>query len=137
MIAPHPRLEVHVAEQFASSIVAAAHPSPPNLFGANESCLQCRGEYLFQQPANTSFVALVPGVVAVSIGDGVIFTTMFIAAGTGVRDLVHTGGGFGLCLVLLALVSAANAFGWWRARPRPALVAGDLERTVGVEPPSP
>ena len=27
--------------------------------------------------------------------------------------------------------SASNAFGWWRARPRPALVAGDPERTVG------
>ena len=33
-----------------------------------------------------SYVALVPGLVAVSIGDGVVFTTMFIAAATGVSD---------------------------------------------------
>ncbi|MFD0533395.1 MFS transporter [Actinomadura luteofluorescens] len=30
-----------------------------------------------------SYVALVPGLVAVSLGDGVVFTLMFIAAGTG------------------------------------------------------
>ena len=33
-----------------------------------------------------SYAALVPGLVAVSIGDGVVFTTMFIAAATGVPD---------------------------------------------------
>jgi hypothetical protein len=28
MITPNPRLKVHVAEQLASSIISAAHPSP-------------------------------------------------------------------------------------------------------------
>src|SRR5262245_1384226 len=32
------------------------------------------------------YASLVPGLVAISIGDGVVFTTMFIAAGTGVAD---------------------------------------------------
>ena len=35
--------------------------------------------------ADGSYAALVPGLVAISIGDGIVFTTMFIAAGTGVR----------------------------------------------------
>jgi hypothetical protein len=33
-----------------------------------------------------SYVELIPGMVALSIGDGVVFTTMFIAAATGVAD---------------------------------------------------
>ena len=33
-----------------------------------------------------SYASLVPGLVAVSIGDGVVFTAMFIAAATGVTD---------------------------------------------------
>ena len=78
--------------------------------------------------------ALVESELAVRVGSQL---TQPLPAGTGVRDLVHTGGGFGLCLVLLVLVSAGNALGWWRARPRPALVAGDPERTVAVEPPAP
>jgi hypothetical protein len=41
------------------------------------------------------------------------------------RDYVHTGPGFGLCLLLLALVAVVNGIGWWRARLRPALVAED------------
>ena len=31
-----------------------------------------------------SYAVLIPGLIALSIGDGVVFTTMFIAAGTGV-----------------------------------------------------
>src|SRR5262249_16899083 len=38
-----------------------------------------------------SYSALVPGLIALSIGDGVAFTTMFIAAGTGVSDHEHGG----------------------------------------------
>jgi EmrB/QacA subfamily drug resistance transporter len=33
-----------------------------------------------------SYAALIPGLILLSIGDGVVFTTMFIAAGTGVAD---------------------------------------------------
>lgn len=35
---------------------------------------------------NGSYAALIPGLILLSIGDGVVFTTMFIAAGTGVAD---------------------------------------------------
>ena len=37
----------------------------------------------FAVTPHTSFFALVPGLVAVSVGDGAMFTTMFIAAATG------------------------------------------------------
>jgi hypothetical protein len=46
-----------------------------------------------------------------------------IPAGKSIRDFVHTGLGFAVCLVLLLLVAAINAYGWWRARPQAALVA--------------
>jgi hypothetical protein len=32
MIAPDPRLQIHITEQFARSIVTAAHPSPSESF---------------------------------------------------------------------------------------------------------
>ena len=35
---------------------------------------------------DASYASLVPGLVTVSIGDGIVFTTMFIAAATGVTD---------------------------------------------------
>jgi EmrB/QacA subfamily drug resistance transporter len=35
---------------------------------------------------NGSYVALIPGLIFISVGDGVVFTTTFIAAGTGVDD---------------------------------------------------
>jgi MFS family permease len=35
---------------------------------------------------NGSYAGLIPGLILLSIGDGVVFTTMFIAAGTGVAD---------------------------------------------------
>lgn len=62
------------------------------------------------------FAALVPGLVIVSIGDGVIFTTMFIAAATGVPDekqgvasgIVSTASGIGAALGLATLVLIAN-----------------------------
>ena len=65
---------------------------------------------------NASFVALVPGLIAVSIGDGVIFTTMFIAAATGVPDrqhgvasgIVSTASGIGAVVGLAVLVIIAN-----------------------------
>ncbi len=43
--------------------------------------------------------------------------------GTSAKQYVQTGLGFVVCLVLLLMVAAANALGWWRTRPRPALVA--------------
>ncbi|TDU88001.1 MFS transporter [Kribbella voronezhensis] len=67
--------------------------------------------------ADGSFAALVPGLVAVSVGDGVVFTMMFIAAATGVADrdqgvasgMVSTSSGIGAVVGLAALVLVANA----------------------------
>lgn len=64
-----------------------------------------------------SYLALVPGLVAVSIGDGAMFTAMFIAAGMGVPDrqqgvasgIVSTGSGVGAAVGLAVLVLIANA----------------------------
>ena len=64
-----------------------------------------------------SYAALVPGLVALSVGDGVVFTTMFIAAATGVSDreqgvasgIASTGSGIGAALGLAVLVLVANA----------------------------
>jgi len=64
-----------------------------------------------------SYVAMIPGLVLLSIGDGVVFTTMFIAAGTGVPDreqgvasaLASTASGIGAALGLAGLVLVANS----------------------------
>jgi hypothetical protein len=64
--------------------------------------------------------ALVESELAVRVGDQL---TQPIPAGKALRDFVHTGPGFALALLLLVLVTALNAIGWWRARPRPALVS--------------
>ena len=64
-----------------------------------------------------SYVSLIPGLVALSIGDGVVFTTMFIAAATGVPDrdqgvasgIASTGSGIGAAVGLAILVLVANA----------------------------
>lgn len=64
-----------------------------------------------------SYAILIPGLIAVSIGDGVVFTTMFIAAATGVTDreqgvasgIVSTGSGIGAVVGLAVLVLVANS----------------------------
>jgi predicted MFS family arabinose efflux permease len=64
-----------------------------------------------------SYLALIPGLIALSIGDGVVFTTMFIAAATGVSDreqgiasgIVSTGTGVGAAIGLAVLVLVANS----------------------------
>jgi hypothetical protein len=42
--------------------------------------------------------------------------------GKSAQDYVQTGPGFLLCLTILAAVVVLNGVGWWRLRPRPALV---------------
>jgi MFS family permease len=67
--------------------------------------------------ADAPFISLVPGLMAVSVGDGVAFTAMFIAASTGVPDeqqgvasgIVSTASGIGAAVGLAALVLVANA----------------------------
>jgi MFS family permease len=66
---------------------------------------------------NGTYSALIPGLVLLSVGDGVVFTTMFIAAGTGVSDreqgiaaaIVSTAGGVGAAVGLALLVLVANS----------------------------
>ena len=65
---------------------------------------------------DASFFALAPGLIMVSVGDGIIFTAMFIAAATGVPDhqqgvasgIVSTASGIGAVVGLAALVLVAN-----------------------------
>jgi MFS family permease len=65
---------------------------------------------------NASFLGFLPGLIAVSVGDGVTFTAMFIAASTGVPDrqqgvasgIVSTASGIGAVLGLAVLVLVAN-----------------------------
>jgi MFS family permease len=64
-----------------------------------------------------SYPALVPGLILLSIGDGVTFTAMFIAAGIGVADreqgvassVVSTSTSIGAAVGLALLVLVANA----------------------------
>ena len=64
-----------------------------------------------------SYAILVPGLIALSIGDGIVFTTMFIAAGTGVSDreqgvassIASTASGVGAAIGLAVLVLVANS----------------------------
>ncbi|WP_405876823.1 MFS transporter [Streptomyces sp. NBC_00005] len=66
---------------------------------------------------NGTYVELIPGLVALSIGDGVVFTTMFIAAATGISDrqqgiasgIASTGSGAGAAVGLAILVLVATA----------------------------
>ena len=64
-----------------------------------------------------SYAALIPGLILLSIGDGVVFTTMFIAAGTGVADreqgiasgLASTSTSIGAAVGLAVLVLVATS----------------------------
>ncbi len=67
--------------------------------------------------ADGSYAALIPGLIAISIGDGVVFTTMFIAAGTGVSSedqgvasgIASTSTSIGAAVGLAILVLVANS----------------------------
>jgi EmrB/QacA subfamily drug resistance transporter len=67
--------------------------------------------------AEGSYAALIPGLIAVSVGDGVVFTTMFIAAASGVSDreqgvasgIASTSTSVGAAVGLAVLVLVANA----------------------------
>jgi EmrB/QacA subfamily drug resistance transporter len=66
---------------------------------------------------HASYAALIPGLIMLSIGDGVVFTTMFIAAGTGVADreqgvasgIASTSTSVGAAVGLALLVLVANS----------------------------
>jgi MFS family permease len=81
-----------------------------------------------------SYVELIPGLVALSIGDGVVFTAMFIAAATGVSDreqgiasgIASTGSGVGAAvgLAILVLVQTAGLEDFTGERLRTATADG-------------
>jgi hypothetical protein len=64
-----------------------------------------------------TYRSLTPGLIAVSIADGVVFTSMFIAAATGVDEteqgvaaaIVSTGAGIGAAVGLAILVLVATS----------------------------
>jgi EmrB/QacA subfamily drug resistance transporter len=66
---------------------------------------------------NGSYPELIPGLIALSIGDGMVFTTMFIAAGTGVSageqgvasGIASTSTSVGAAVGLALLVLVANS----------------------------
>jgi hypothetical protein len=74
--------------------------------------------------------ALAEAELAVRVGEQL---TRPLPDGKSARDYVHTGPGFVLALVLLLSVAVANAVGWVRARPRPALVADGAPGADGEE----
>lgn len=88
-----------------------------------------------------SYAALIPGLILVSIGDGTVFTTMFIAAGTGVDDSeqgvasgiasTSTSIGAAVGLALLVLV-AASGTGGLTAEPLRVATAHGLSHAVLV-----
>ena len=67
--------------------------------------------------ADGSYAALIPGLIAISIGDGIVFTAMFIAAGTGVSGeeqgvaagIASTATSIGAAVGLALLVLVANS----------------------------
>ena len=83
--------------------------------------------------ADASYSALVPGLILISVGDGVVFTALFIAAGTGVGDReqgvatgitsTSTSVGAAVGLALLVLVSNSGTDG----------LAGEALRTAKAD----
>jgi EmrB/QacA subfamily drug resistance transporter len=90
---------------------------------------------------NSSYAALIPGLILISIGDGVVFTTMFIAAGTGVDDpeqgvasgitSTSTSIGAAVGLALLVLVATSGTDGL-AGEPLRAATADGLSTAVLV-----
>ena len=85
-----------------------------------------------------TYAALIPGLVLVSLADGVVFTATFIAAGTGVDDreqgvasgIASTASGVGAAVGLAVLVLVANA----GTEGSPASRCGSRRRTASPPP---
>ena len=92
--------------------------------------------------SESTYAMLVPGLIAVSIGDGVVFTTMFIAAATGVTDreqgvasgVVSTGAGAGAAvgLAILVLVANSGVNGLFGEELRIAMAAGSRRAAFAI-----
>jgi len=89
----------------------------PTLVGALVFGTMGAGVLSFAMSPDGSYAALIPGLIALSIADGVVFTTMFIAAATGVSNreqgvasgIASTGSGVGAAIGLAILVVVANS----------------------------
>lgn len=88
----------------------------------------------FVTDVDVSYVHLLPGLVAISIGDGALFTAMFAAGGTGIQSerqgvasaIVSTGSGIGAAvgLAVLVLISNASAVDFAGAHAKAAIAEG-------------
>src|SRR5262249_9188609 len=89
----------------------------PTLVGALAFGTVGAGSLGWAMSPDGSYAALIPGLIVLSIADGVVFTTMFIAAATGVSDqeqgvassIASTGSGVGAAIGLAILVLVANS----------------------------
>src|SRR5215510_10554764 len=89
----------------------------PTLVGALVFGTLGAGALSLAMSPDGSYAALIPGLIALSIADGVVFTAMFIAAATGVSDreqgvasgIASTGSGVGAAIGLAILVLVANS----------------------------
>jgi MFS family permease len=115
-----PTAVVVAGSTFAGRIVTACGLRPTLVAALTSGALGALALGLAISP-NGSYAALIPGLILISIGDGVVFTTMFIAAGTGVDDreqgvasgIASTSTSFGAAvgLALLVLVATAGTSG--------------------------
>jgi MFS family permease len=80
-----PTAVVVAGSTFAGRIVTRCGLRPTLVAALTTGALGALALGLAMTP-DGSYAALIPGLILISIGDGVVFTTMFIAAGTGVDD---------------------------------------------------
>jgi EmrB/QacA subfamily drug resistance transporter len=113
-----PTAVVVAGSTFAARIAARWGPRP-TLIGA--LAVGATGAVVLglAMSPDASYPALIPGLVLISVGDGIAFTTIFIAAGTGVADreqgvasgIASTSTSIGAAVGLALLVLVANAGG--------------------------
>jgi MFS family permease len=115
-----PTAVVVAGSTFAGRIVTRCGLRPTLVAALSTGALGALALGLAMTPGG-SYAVLVPGLVLISIGDGVVFTTMFIAAGTGVDDReqgvasglasTSTSVGAAVGLALLVLVATSGTSG--------------------------
>lgn len=115
-----PTAVVVAGSTFAGRVVTARGLRPTLVTALTTGALGALALGLAISPGG-SYWALIPGLILISVGDGVVFTTMFIAAGTGVDDreqgvaagIASTSASIGAAvgLALLVLVATSGTSG--------------------------
>jgi MFS family permease len=115
-----PTAVVVAGSTFAGRVVTARGLRPTLVTALTTGALGALALGLAISPGG-SYWALIPGLILISVGDGVVFTTMFIAAGTGVDDReqgvaagiasTSTSIGSAVGLALLVLVATSGTSG--------------------------